>query len=733
MKFLLAVSSLTLVAFANPIPVVLPDPDDKPGDLTKPVMVYLLAGQSNMVGMGDLAGAKNIYAGVFLTSDPAAPEGPFEIYKIGKYKVVHFPIYGPDGKQSEQALAKGTFEVPLSGTFKVHCDSAITIDGTVPSADVALQPKIRYSFAVTKASDTPPRFWLEKTDLLGNGDLENVVKREKKFPYLIDDSGAWTVRQDVYFQEARIAEGGKGSPLSAASNGKAIGPELAFGHVLGTFHEEQVLLIKTAMGNRALGFDFRPPSSGRTDPGNKWEALEYKLMIEGVQKTLANIGKVVPGYQGQGYELAGFAWWQGHKDSPPEMAAEYEKHLTNLIKDVRKDLKAPKMPAVVATVGFGGHRMDPKYLPILDAQLAVSDPVKHPEFANTVASVDTRDFWREVDESPRNQDYHYNRNAETYLLVGDALGRAMVGLLGGQAEPTPRPKRSAPPQVVDAAEITAAEKSEHQKALRAIMLDGIAASYLTNPRNQKALAAEAQSERPERQNQFLRGSIYGLTNIYRTAGIDDYEWTPFGTDLRTVEWDYLTFDPPEKLAKDHAGPRYRKVTYPAGMENWFAPDFDAAQSGWKQGQQPFGQLDGKLAPLRDCTSPSCGCGTVPMSLWEREVLLARTIVEVPPFKEGHRYRLVVGGSNHVFAGEGYALYINGKKLAESNRGVARREGGQPRGGHIFSDFHEDFKSGKVIIAATSFLTYASPRGPIPATGHFSVWIEEQKVPPILGQ
>ena len=58
--------------------------------------------------------------------------------------------------------------------------------------------------------------------------------------------------------------GGQGSPLTATSNGKTIGPEVGFGYVMGTYHDAQVLLIKTAMGNRALGFDFRPPSSGPT-------------------------------------------------------------------------------------------------------------------------------------------------------------------------------------------------------------------------------------------------------------------------------------------------------------------------------------------------------------------------------------------------------------------------------------------------------------------------------------
>lgn len=71
-------------------------------------------------------------------------------------------------------------------------------------------------------------------------------------------------------------------------------------------------------------------------------------------------------------------------------------------------------------------------LTILEAQMAVSDPKRHPEFAGNVLSVDTRDFWRNAEESPADQDYHYNRNAETYMLVGDALGCGMVHLLKPQ-------------------------------------------------------------------------------------------------------------------------------------------------------------------------------------------------------------------------------------------------------------------------------------------------------------
>jgi hypothetical protein len=32
----------------------------------------------------------------------------------------------------------------------------------------------------------------------------------------------------------------------------------------------------------------------------------------------------------------------------------------------------------------------------------------------------------------KNQGFHYNQNAETYMLVGEALGKGMLKLLGGE-------------------------------------------------------------------------------------------------------------------------------------------------------------------------------------------------------------------------------------------------------------------------------------------------------------
>ncbi|UCG46236.1 MAG: hypothetical protein JSU94_12100, partial [Phycisphaerales bacterium] len=424
------VAILVLPAAAKQIPAQLPDPDGKAPDTGKPVRVYILAGQSNMVGMGNISGARCRYAGIYLTADPAAPKGPMYIYPVGNYKIsphgvyvsadpkaekgataaIYKGDYNPDTEYDKAKPAKivkvalgvaqgklptisgphtvvvrGFVDVPESGSYTInpgYGDSTYNVmelDGNVVyrknvggqavKQKVALEAAKRYAFKVTYFKGGSTAFWTSQEDLLGKGDLEIVTRRDKKFPHLVDDKGEWTVRNDVYFQEARINF--KGSPLSPTSNGRAIGPELGFGHVMGTYHDEQVLLIKTAMGNRALGFDFRPPSSGRTDPENKWESLEYKLMVEGVRKTLDQIDRIVPGYKGQGHEIAGFVWWQGHKDSfTPKLIDEYEKNLVNLINDVRREFKTPRMPAVIATVGFGGHNMADKFLKILNAQMA---------------------------------------------------------------------------------------------------------------------------------------------------------------------------------------------------------------------------------------------------------------------------------------------------------------------------------------------------------------------------
>ncbi|MHC4201641.1 MAG: hypothetical protein ACYSU0_16770, partial [Planctomycetota bacterium] len=53
-----AIAIHALPAVGAGVPAQLPDPDGKPADMSKPVQVFILMGQSNMVGAGKTAGLK---------------------------------------------------------------------------------------------------------------------------------------------------------------------------------------------------------------------------------------------------------------------------------------------------------------------------------------------------------------------------------------------------------------------------------------------------------------------------------------------------------------------------------------------------------------------------------------------------------------------------------------------------------------------------------------------------
>lgn len=123
-------------------------------------------------------------------------------------------------------------------------------------------------------------------------------------------------------------------------------------------------------------------------------------------------------------------WWQKYKDQNAAHAGRCEQILVHLIKTLREEFKSPAAPFVLATIVFGGWDLKGPGLTVAEAQLAVSgEKDKYPELAGNVKTVEARDYWRKKDLSPTGQGHHYNHNAETYMLVGDALGRGMVELL----------------------------------------------------------------------------------------------------------------------------------------------------------------------------------------------------------------------------------------------------------------------------------------------------------------
>lgn len=219
--------------------------------------------------------------------------------------------------------------------------------------------------------------------------------------------------------------------FGASQNGPKIGPEFTFGLYMQKFTDAPILLIKTSWGGKSLNTDFRPPSAGpyvfnetqlatMQKQGKDIAAIKaakeketgayYRLMIEHVKKVLADIKRVVPSYDAsQGYELAGFAWFQGwndmvdqgtypNRDKPGGYNA-YSTVMADFIRDVRKDLNAPKLPFVIGVMGVGGptseygpaeQRYKATHQNFRDAMAA---PASLPEFKGNVAAIRTEQYW----------------------------------------------------------------------------------------------------------------------------------------------------------------------------------------------------------------------------------------------------------------------------------------------------------------------------------------------------
>lgn len=153
-----------------------------------------------------------------------------------------------------------------------------------------------------------------------------------------------------------------------------IGPEYGFGITLDKALEAPILIIKTAWGGKSLAVDFRPPSAGPYEPSasekergdvpaGETVGHYYREMLRFVRSTLRSeesIRGVVPGYtEEQGYELAGFIWFQGWNDMcNRHHLQQYTDNLIRFIQDVRRDLETPGLPFTVGILGVYGTDPD---------------------------------------------------------------------------------------------------------------------------------------------------------------------------------------------------------------------------------------------------------------------------------------------------------------------------------------------------------------------------------------
>ena len=356
----------------------------------------------------------------------------------------------------------------------------------------------------------------------GPGTLQTITGAENKFPNLVASGGGWTTRNDVKYHGV-ISDVAKGN-LKPDVAGDKFGPELGFGHVMGWYHDEPVLLIKASQGNRGLMWDFLPPGSPRTVHGattypaygespETWAThgrrpITLRLVCRQAIRRLLPEGKrhgaLAPGpppsaipqrcqvrhngvvyisksahtsaaasEPGVGANSADLSGTCIPSSTPPTSSTTSRPSIRPGPRRASKSPASsggratmtranpgrpatsrtwcssssrsapttktaipaktvPNAPFVLATLAADGGwgNTERGYAKVAQAQLNVDGTAGiYPEFAGNVKTMEARGFWRGLHRFPHGQGYHYNWNAETYLLVGDALGRAMVELL----------------------------------------------------------------------------------------------------------------------------------------------------------------------------------------------------------------------------------------------------------------------------------------------------------------
>lgn len=256
-----------------------------------------------------------------------------------------------------------------------------------------------------------------------------------QYPYLVDDEGNWNTRKDV--RNVFYNNGGLSyNNWLTAENGKGdgkIGPEIGIGNYLGYAIDAPVLILKSCVGNRALGWDLLPPSAegtgvdgksyqGDSESSNRkvkanrdgWYAgLQYDKDVGAAQRALKELETYYPG--ATEYEVAGFFWWQGCSEGKGSVE-NYDKNLAYLFSDLKKDFNAPNAKFVCATLGEHDK----------DATLSQ----KMYNFAE--ADKDAGVFYSKPVTKGGGSCSHYGRNAETYMNVGEGMGKLMVEVLSGR-------------------------------------------------------------------------------------------------------------------------------------------------------------------------------------------------------------------------------------------------------------------------------------------------------------
>jgi alpha-galactosidase len=270
----------------------------------------------------------------------------------------------------------------------------------------------------------------------------------------------FAVSEQVYITS--IADNNRRSgPLTVGFGASAekIGPEFGFGMSLAKRIDAPILLIKTSWGGKSLHYNFRPPSAGPYELSQKEREAEnaesirenagqnYRMMVEKVHEVLGNLKEHHPSYNAEaGHELAGFVWFQGFNDQfAPEFRDNYKDNMIAFIKDVRQEFESPKLPFVIGVLGTGITEEEVGRNAVSLAQRAAAET---PEFAGNVVAVESytlydlealevfksgwQDHFAEWCLVGSDRPYHYLGSGKFFVRFGDALADAMAGLIEQQ-------------------------------------------------------------------------------------------------------------------------------------------------------------------------------------------------------------------------------------------------------------------------------------------------------------
>jgi len=173
----------------------------------------------------------------------------------------------------------------------------------------------------------------------------------------------------------------------------------------------------------------------------------YREMNTAVHNVLKDLKKYHPEYnEKDGYEIAGFVWFQGFNDQFAESCySNYRDNMIAFIKDIRKEYEVADLPFVIGVLGTAGTKQKVDEHPVSIAQRQAAAA---PEFNGNVVSVESVQFaeikalemwgnrsWNKPETRVEfsliasEKPYHYMGSGKLFTRFGDAMAGAMGELI----------------------------------------------------------------------------------------------------------------------------------------------------------------------------------------------------------------------------------------------------------------------------------------------------------------